>query len=360
MRATMRVSAAGMLLLVACGDSGGGDDDGGGGDIDAAVVDASGSGPDAGDGAADCERTLFDALEQGSSRAIAADETHVYLVTSVTDEASVWRIDRRDGGGELLTTLPLDTFPNGFLLLDDDSLYVSGPEAGEGTLYRVAKDGAGEPELITADLVASAALDATHIYWSAASFDPEPEPAIKRQPIAGGDEEVLVLGADEIGRGAQIAILGDHLYWNDETNLWRKPVAGGASEVFDHLGPRGPDSTCEFCLDAMVAADDGRLYWFDTAERTLFYRTGASAFERERISADGTGVASVDSPILIFGEQIYWNASGEIGRAPAAGGETSIVPTGGYVGAFLPTPEGFLVAGSLGETRLIPLDGCPE
>lgn len=43
----------------------------------------------------------------------------------------------------------------------------------------------------------------------------------------------------------------------------------------------------------MVAAD-GRLYWYDVADRTFFYRTGTAAFQRELLGADSSTVVSTD------------------------------------------------------------------
>jgi len=359
-----RIGLAGLLLVVGCG-GGAGDGDGGNATDDAATgaADATGeggrdAGPDAG---VDCSRELFPAVESGGARAIAVDDARVYAVTGVTGEVHIWDIDPIEGGGELLATLPLGGAER--LVFDDDSLYIAGNYSGYEGLFRVAKDGGGEPERVSADPVTRLALDETHVYWMADGPLSGDEQAIKRRAKAGGEEELLVEGEAEIGGDAEMAVLGDHVYWNDDIHLRRKPKAGGTAEVFDYLGPEGARGSCEFCLDEMVAADDGRLYWYDRADRTFFYRTGTAAFERELLSADSSSAVSNDRPIFVLDGQIYWSswsARYEIGRAPTAGGETTAISTGEYVHVFYPTPAGIYVASLAGQVRLVPLDGCPE
>jgi len=348
--ASMRLCAALLAFVAACGGGGGGGS--GGGDA--------GGGPDGGSqlldggcpGESVCGRQLFAGVERGDARAMLSDETATYLLTWTIDESSVWRIG--DDGGELLGTVP-DQIVNVRLLMDDDSLYVSGDRG----VVRVGKAEPGALEVITGEPAGSVALDSTHVYWFV--FDPpDIEPTIKRRAKTGGEVEIVAEG-EEVGLQSEIAVLGEHIYWNEDVNLRRKPLAGGASELFGALDSHGAPGACVPCIGRMTAAD-GRLYWFtEGPDGTFFHRTAADAFEPELLVTRSRLSVSPEHPLVVLDDQLYWGPiGGGIEHAPVSGGEPVRVPTGGLAGVFVPSSAGLHVSSLTGIVRALELGGCPE
>ena len=352
------------VLLVACG----GDDDGpGSGDVDASSSGDAAPGGDAGgdgDSGVACGRELATGLDLGAPDHMLADETHLYLAAYTKDEHRLWRIDRESGETELLAALP-EIYRSDSLALDGDFVYLSGSPLAEPTpqppaigLFRVSRSG-GEPERISTDNAESLAFDATHVYWLA--HDTFQHFVIKRRAKSGGEEEVLVEADTKSSLGPRMTVLGEHVYWDVGVDLLRAPRAGGPSEVFGNLDPEGPPGTCDYCLDQMVAGDDGHLYWLKVAsDGTHFYRTRSDVFELEPLVTDTDATAISGDLFYLFDGHLYWATQGPgIRRAPASGGEAAGVKERNAP-AFVPTSDGLYTVSWLDVVRLMPLEGCPE
>ena len=359
-----------LALLVACGGDDDGDDDAGSdgagddGDADASTS----AGPDAGaggdgDAGVACARDILAGLDLGAPDRMIADDASLYVAAYTEEEHRLWRIRREDGEAERIATFA-EIHRAASLASDADSLYFSGvvlPEATpvppENGLFRVPKDGAGPPEPISTDTADGLAVDETHIYWltrdSILGF------AIKRRAKSGGKEELLVQG-DESGLGPHMALLGEHVYWDEGIELRRVPTTGGPGELFGYLDPEGPPGSCSTCLNELVAGEDGRLYWFETtSEATLFHRTGPDVFEPELLVTDGL-YSAISVPFFVFDGQLYWSSpDAGIRRAPAAGGD-SVRVKDRNAPAFVPTSAGLYTVNWLDVVRLMPLEGCPE
>ena len=181
---------------------------------------------------------------------------------------------------------------------------VEADESGDGAgcskdcLGGSCVDGACQPVVIVEgqDEPAGITVDDTHLYWVNVATK-----ALKRFPIAGGDQERLDVGADAVNDPFDVAVDGTHLYWSDRggQEVLRKPLAGGDKE---HIV--WGVNACAF-----LAVDDGMLFVTD-------FQTN-NPTEGHIVS---TPVAGSDGALIYFsqptaggiyasGAELYWAVS---------------------------------------------------
>jgi hypothetical protein len=359
-----------LACLAACGDDAA--DPGAGSEVDAGVddpdaqpsVDSGGDDP-----APACGREIDPGPEGGNAVAAILDDTYLYVAdeivdpTGTTEVIRVWRYHRERGEGERLAAVAYEggLALNHRLVVDADSIYVSWDHGEEGGgLLRIPRSGE-DTTMITRDGIDSFAVDETHVYWATTHIGVEFEPSIKRRAKAGGDEEILL--ETNLSFDTQIVLVGDELLFNDDTLFLRRmPKAGGEPAVVGSLTMNCGSP----CIDALVAAQDGFLYWSSqsTANVRRMFRSPIDGFERVLIATEPPAVLYRDE-LFVDGGGLYWRVSeveardAGIRRVPVEGGEAVTVLPAWSAGTWVPSSVGLYIVRPYNGVWVVPED-CPE
>jgi hypothetical protein len=362
------------LVLAACGDDAA--DPGDGSEVDAAVLADAASGPDAGvddepDAAPACGRQLDPGDGRGEPVAAILDDTYLYVADEVpdpsggpTDIIRVWRYHREQGAGERIAAelYEGESTLHHRLLVDADSVYASWDHgSGDGGgLLRIPKSG-DEETMITRDGIDSFVVDETHVYWATTYIGTEFEPTIKRRAKAGGDEEILLQG--DVSYDAQIILVGDEVWFNDDLRLRRIPKEGGVPEFVGQLM-----SNCGTpCVDALIAGDDGFLYWSNSNnidDEMRLFRSPLDPIEPQPIATEPTTLLHREELFLV-GQALYWRVSGALSteaairRLSVEGGEPITLRVPEYFTVWVPSSVGLYIVRPYNGVWVVPED-CPE
>jgi hypothetical protein len=163
---------------------------------------------------------------------MAMDDTHVYWVVEggrPSGAAALRRMPRDGGAIETLYTMPARTYA---LALDATDVYFAHTTDGTfaGAVWRLPKAGGAPVQLTAAFNPTSIAVDATHVYYSAAVSPPG---SVWRIAKSGGGAPELV--ADDVDNPWDLAVDATHLYVS-EMNRGRivrfpKSTPGAAPEI---------------------------------------------------------------------------------------------------------------------------------
>jgi hypothetical protein len=365
-----------VLTCLACGDDAGISDDGSevdaGGSVDAPPAELDAAIEDDPDASPACGRQLDPGDGRGDPVAAILDDTYFYVADEVpdpsggpTDIIRVWRYHRERGEAERIADeLYEGTITVGHrLLVDADSVYVSWDHSSEGGggLLRIPKSGA-EETMVTRDGIDSFAVDETHVFWATTRIGTEFEPTIKRRAKAGGDEEILL--QTDLSFDTQLVLAGDDILFNDSgLTLRRMPKAGGAVELVGQLTP----SCGAPCIDALLVADDGLLYWSSgqnsAGERRVF-RSPIDPFERQPIATEPSAILFREE-LFVVGGGVYWRVSSVesatpgIRRVSVEGGEPITLQVPDSFAAWAPSTGGLYTVSPYNGVWVVPED-CPE
>ena len=197
-----------------------------------------------------------------------------------------------------------------------------GPDPG---ITRVPKTGGAPLSLSKTANVRAMAVDAADVFWAEASTNLG-EGSVRRLPVDGGTEEVLV---DRQMQPISVALSGDDVIWgNGASGCSGGPggmtcAGGGLWRVGRSAGP------------ATLVHDPGTVSQVLTQGRRVFWVAS---------SAPGIGVVDLDPPgevravvqyppawpmVVVDGEALYFTGgSHAVSRVPASGGEPRVLVSG--------------------------------
>jgi hypothetical protein len=153
---------------------------------------------------------------------VALDDSWVYWTVSNYTSPGGAVLKAPLSGGAAVALATGQTNPREIAVTSNNVYWVNygdSPPATNGALMRALLDG-GNPTTLAANQCGAGALaiDATHAYWTYCSG------TIKRIPLDGGNEELLVDGQEGWAWEATALTLDDeNVYWTMTDSVWRIP-----------------------------------------------------------------------------------------------------------------------------------------
>jgi hypothetical protein len=212
------------------------------------------------------------------ARALAVDDESIYWVNAPWNEPnSVMRVPVN--GGKPTTLYAASNAVSGpredieSLALDLTNVYwsliVTQPAAPQSTSVVLATPlGGGETSTLTtlgnvpSSYLSNIAVNATDLFWLRTAEDGG-DTVVMRVPLAGGRPDALTTPA--YFRTGPLAADRERVYWVESSGLMSIPVTGGAPTLVA-LDEPGVDVSQGY--QTTIVADDGAIYWTNSAAQT--------------------------------------------------------------------------------------------
>jgi len=210
-------------------------------------------------------RLLIESSTYESSAEYSPDGSRIVFASYRTGNDEIGVCDRDGSNAVQLTFLEGPRTGTPRWSPDGTSIaFDSTPIGTEGVVYVISATG-GRPRRLTPD-----SLGARMPYWMPDGqwllVDSDAFDSIWKVPLDGGTPVRVTSG---VGRGSRVSPDGTWIYFAKERGIWRQPVAGGEeSVVLDFLGGPG-------YWGGYAVFDDG-LYFIDNGDLTVKYKDFSS------------------------------------------------------------------------------------